>query len=218
MRRGSTVAGAVVWGLVVATSASAHRRDEHLQAARIGIEPDHVTVDLDVTPGADLAGAAIAAIDRDGNGALSPAERDAYAGRVADALWLANDGHAHALRLISAVFPEPSAIRRGEGTIALRFRADLPALAAGAHELVFGNGHAPTQSVYLANALVPRSPRVSVRGQTRSPHQHELAIAYMLAPPGPSRLLRRAVVITAGAVLVLWPLGRHVLGRRQRAA
>lgn len=204
--------------LVVATSAAAHRRDEHLQAARIGIEPDHVTVDLDVTPGADLAAAAIAAIDRDGDGTLSPAERDAYAGRVADALWLANDRDANTLRLISAVFPELAAMRRGEGTIALRWRADLPALEEGAHELIFGNGHAPTQSVYVANALVPRSARVSVMGQKRSPDQHELAIAYVLAPPGPSRLVRQAVVITAAAVLVLVPLGRHFVGRRRRAA
>ena len=35
-----------------ATHLSAHRLDEYLQAARLGIDPDRVELQLDLTPGA----------------------------------------------------------------------------------------------------------------------------------------------------------------------
>jgi hypothetical protein len=41
---------------------SAHRLDECLQAARIAIEPDHVGLELDLTPGRAVADAIIADI------------------------------------------------------------------------------------------------------------------------------------------------------------
>jgi hypothetical protein len=208
MRGGSAFAASALV-LAAALDASAHRRDEHLQAARIGIAPDRVAVDLDITPGADLAEAAILAIDRDGDGTLSAEERDAYARAVAAALRLATDRDAHALRLVSATFPEPADIRRGEGTIALRLRADLgPDLAAGDHELVFGNGHQPAQSVYLANALVPDSPYVTITSQRRSATQHELTIGYTLAPKASPRLLA-VLVGLAASVLVALAIARN---------
>jgi hypothetical protein len=208
MRGGSALAACALVLAAAGPDLSAHRRDEHLQAARIGIAPDRVFVDLDITPGADLAEAAILAIDRDGDGTLSVEERDAYAASVAAALWLAADREAHALRLVSATFPELADIRRGEGTIALRLRAELrPDLAAGDHELVFGNGHQPAQSVYLANALVPESPYVTITSQRRSATQHELTIGYTLAPKV-SPLLLVALVGLAASVLVALAVAR----------
>ena len=215
MRAGRRTLATFAVAFAVGASLSAHRRDEHLQAARIAIEPEHVDVDLDITPGADLAEAAILAIDGDRDGTLSPAEQDAYAQSVAGALWLATNGEAHTLRLVSATFPDPAAMRRGEGTIALRLRAALGGdVLGGDGELIFGNGHQPAHSVYLANALVPRSPRVTVRGQRRSPTQHELTIAYTLAPEDAPYPAAR-IVWTLAAVLVVLPIVRHVLAQRR---
>ncbi len=212
MRAGRRAVAAIGLALAAVTAISAHRRDEHLQAARIAIASDHVSVDLDITPGADLADAAIAAIDRDGDGALSAEERAAYATTVAAALWLANDREAHALQVVSASFPELAAIRRGEGTIALRLRATLRSgLASGAHVLIFGNGHQPAQSVYLANALVPDDRHVTITGQRRSATQHELTIAYTLAPRAPPLLVASTVGVAAAVLLLL----AIVRGRRR---
>ena len=209
MRAGRRTLAALALTFAVAAGASAHRRDEHLQSALIAISPDHVVVDLDITPGADLAEGTIAALDGDGDGALSEAERAAYAASVAGALWLANDREAHALSVVAVAFPELAAIRRGEGTIALRLRAALRSgLAAGAHELTFGNGHQPAQSVYLANARVPESPHVAIVSQRRSATQHELTIAYTLAPKASPAVL--AVILAAAAGV----LGAVAIARR----
>src|SRR5262245_65012781 len=63
-----TVACALVFAL--GSVLSAHRRDELLQAARIAVGPERVDLELDLTPGIDVADGVIADIDRDGNGAL----------------------------------------------------------------------------------------------------------------------------------------------------
>ena len=217
MRVGRRTLVACVLVLAAGAAAPAHRRDEHLQAARIGITPDHVTVDLDITPGADLAAAAIAAIDRDADGSVSAEERDLYATSVAGALWLANDREAHALRIVSAAFPDVEAIRRGEGTIALRLRANLRSdLASGEHQLIFGNGHQPAQSVYLANALVPEDSHVTIVSQRRSATQHELTIAYTLAAKAPPILLA-GLLGAAVAVLALLVVARRRMGGREES-
>jgi hypothetical protein len=46
-----------VAGLIAGTAstASAHRRDEYLQAARIAVGPDRVRIELDLTPGMAVA-------------------------------------------------------------------------------------------------------------------------------------------------------------------
>jgi hypothetical protein len=206
---GAWLAMAALVTVAAGPDLSAHRRDEQLQAARIAIGPDHVAVDLDVTPGADLAEAVVASIDRDRSGTLSPAEQDGYARAVAGALWLANDGRAHTLRVVSATFPGLDAIRRGEGTIALRLQAAFPHPIEGRHELIFGNGYEPARSVYLANALVPRSTRVAIDGQRRSGNQHELTIDYTVAGHPASRTARILVTMAAGALLLV-PLARRV--------
>ena len=68
--------------LLAATDVSAHRTEDYLQAARIGVEPDRVQVTLDLTPGTGVAESFIAAIDREGDGSLSAEEQRAYAGQI----------------------------------------------------------------------------------------------------------------------------------------
>jgi hypothetical protein len=216
MRPGKSVWLAMAVVAVAAADLTAHRRDEQLQAARIAIEPDHVAVDLDITPGADLAEAAIAGLDRDRSGALSPVEEEAYARAVAGALWLANDGEAHALRVVSATFPALDAIRRGEGTIALKLRAALRRPIEGRHELIFGNGHEPARSVYLANALVPRDARVTIGTQRRSATQHELTIGYTVAVARPGRKAGVMLLLTTSVLALFVPLV-VLLSRRRRS-
>jgi hypothetical protein len=184
LRAGS--GGAAVVALLVALSGSvtlsAHRLDEYLQASRIDVRPDGATIELDLTPGIEVAESIIGIIDRDGGGSMSASEQTAYATEVMQALRLTVDGQAVALRVIAATFPEPVAFRRGEGTIRVQLSAEHARLPPGAHQLFFSNAHLRTQSVYLANALVPGSSRVSVTGQHRAGDQSELRIAYTVGP------------------------------------
>jgi hypothetical protein len=159
---------------------SAHRLDEYLQAARIALDPGRAIIDLDLTPGAAVADAVLAGIDRDRNGTISAGEGAGYAAAVRDAITLESDGQPLTVELIDTTIPDLAAMREGEGSIRLRLAATLPALAAGTHHLRYRNTHRPDISVYLANVLVPASDRVTVSAQRRDVDQRELTVDYVL--------------------------------------
>ena len=203
---GVTVVLALTMTLVVSTGVSAHRREDYLQAARIGLEPDSVLITLDLMPGIAVAESFISALDRNGDGELSSDEQRGYAGLVVSALEVAIDEQPLRPRLVSWSFPEPSAFRRGEGTIRLKIHATLPSVPAGPHRLFFKNAHLTGHSAYLANALVPESARVTVTAQRRDRDQSELTIEYTV----------RADPTGAGLAWVLGSLAAAFLMVRSR--
>jgi hypothetical protein len=205
---------------------SAHRRDEFLQAARLGIEPGTVQLQLDLTPGIALADAIVGDIDRDGDGAFSSAEQRAYADQVMRGIELALDGQPAGLQLANAGFPSTDAMRRGEGIIAIQATAALPPVPAGAHRLTFRNNHHPSGAAYLANALAPENSRISVTGQLRDTEQRAVSIDYLLRPApqamplSPGWVPGGLALAIAASLLLLKPLRSsksHGLdGRRSR--
>jgi len=175
--------------LVCSARLSAHRLDEYLQAARIGVGADRVHLEVSLTPGVAVAGQVIREIDSDGDGVISEAEQRAYAERVLAAITLRVD-EAPALLLKRArfSFPDVGTIRSGNGVISIASDVRLSQLNGGRHHLLFRNDFGAEKSVYLANALVPDDDRVSVTGQERRVDQSELTIAFSVretdAPAG----------------------------------
>src|SRR5262245_10737537 len=106
-------AAAVAFG----TDASAHRRDEYLQAARVAIDPDRVQIELDLTAGIAVADSVLADIDLDRDGLLSPAETREYSERVVSAIALDVDGTPLRLEVARSDFPTMDAVRAGEGIV-----------------------------------------------------------------------------------------------------
>jgi hypothetical protein len=196
--------------LAIGDRISAHRRDDYLQAARIGIEPDRVAIELDLTPGAAVAEPLIAAVDTDRDGSLSMVEQDAYARRALGGVSIAIDGRPLWLELVSTSFPDLAAVRRGEGTVRLRLRTTLPDLSPGSHALYFRNANLPDHSAYLANALVPESARVSVAAQRRTRDQNALTIDYVLGTASRDASRAPLVITLACAALLMIPLARRV--------
>ena len=171
---------ALAIALVAGDRISAHRLDEYLQAARIDLQPDGVSIDLGMTPGSAVADLILVLIDRNGDGSASAEEQQAYARQVLRALKITVDGKSLAVRLESLDFPRVALLRQGEGTIRIQARAGHSALSAGSHQLVFSNEHRTRKSVYMANVLVPRSTRVSVTGQRRDVDQSRFTIDYSI--------------------------------------
>jgi len=178
--RSDRLAALVLLVALSAVAASAHRRDEYLQAARLGIDPDSVELTLDLTPGIAVAGAVLDDIDGDRDGSISTSEKQAYAARVMAGLALELDGRTVRVRLVDIAVATPDAMRRGEGTTRIRAVAALPELTPGVHQLHFRNGHRRDISVYLANALIPGSPRIQITAQRRDAGQRELIVDYRL--------------------------------------
>ena len=191
--------------MVTAGAVSAHRLDECLQAARIAIEPERIDLEVSLTPGVDVADTIIGDIDRDGDRSFSTAEQQAFAARVLENLDLNHDGRPVNLAGGPATFPDVDALRRGEGTIHLRSTAALPAQTDGEHQVSFRNRYRPEVTVYLANALVPESNRITVNAQRRNPTQRDLTIDYVIrgAPPASmSTWLLSGVVVALAALLI----------------
>ena len=180
MRGGSFTAMVAAAMLVCATrDLSAHRRDELLQAARIGLADNRVEIELSLTLGIDVADGVIAGIDRDRDGALSAGEERDYLRDLMAAMSLTVDGKPLPMDA-TAAFPALQDLRAGDRSIEVRSTVALPRLAAGPHQLTFSNRHRQDMSVYLANALKPDGDGIAVIGQTRDPAQHTLTIEYSL--------------------------------------
>jgi hypothetical protein len=159
--------------------AGAHRLDEYLQASRIEVSRDVVNLELDLTPGVDVAQSIIAQIDADNDGQISDPEGRAYAIEILRSASLSLDGRSLQLTLTCEQYPQVEDLKAGIGIIRIRAASKLPfAAAPGLHELFYRNVHRPEISVYLANALVPSDGRIQIFGQQRDYEQHELRIDY----------------------------------------
>ena len=193
---------ALVVVLLLPSAAAAHRLDEYLQAARLAVSPDGVNVELDLTPGATVARAAAARIDRDADGAISPAEAEAYGRAVVGDLTLSVDGHGVPMTLTRAESPPIGEMLDGVGTIRFTMRADLTATSPLQMKVRFANHHAPGASVYLVNAL-KSDPRLVLERQTRDIHQQAIELDYAVQP-GRSRTVGWSVLGIALGLTLVW--------------
>lgn len=169
--------------LSLAAPALAHRLDEYLQATTIAVARGHIAIRLHLTPGADIAPALLAAIDADGDGAISAAEQHAYVEQVRRDLTLTVDGGPTPLRLVSASFPPVAAMRAGSGDMLIAFEAGVPATGSR-HRLRFENRHRTDIAVYLVNTLLPDDPAIRIVAQQRSYDQSTYRLDYALDAPG----------------------------------
>jgi hypothetical protein len=158
--------------------ARAHRLDEYLQATRLSIDIDRVSLDLDLTPGVSVASRVIGWIDTNGDGEISTPENEAYARQILSAVVLAVDGRAVPIALADGRFPDVRDMTAGIGTIRLRATSTRQPASSGRHQIAYVNEHRPEMSVYLVNALVPSDSRIRITGQRRDPAQHRLTLDY----------------------------------------
>jgi len=210
MTRGGLVAAALMAGaMFIPPRLDAHRLDEYLQATRLSVAIDQIDLEIDLTPGVSIAERIVNAIDTDRNGRFSPAESDAYARTVLNALSLTADQRALPLVPGEQVFPAREAMLEGLGTIRLRASAGLPGTPGGRHTIDYRNAYRAEASVYLANTLVPDDRRITIGAQDRDPLQQRLTVTYDVASNG----TRRGGGIAAGVIVLL-----IVTARRRRAA
>jgi hypothetical protein len=190
---------------------SAHRLDEYLQATRVGIERERVSLEIDLTPGVSVARQVTAWIDSDGNRVISLPESLAYGRRVLDALSLTVDGRAVSLALGNVEAPSVADIEAGTGTLRLRASAMVPSVRTGRHELTLINSHQPEISVYLVNALVPSDTSIRVLDQRRAVDQHSFTMVYDVGMP--ASWSRAAWGLSALGLMFVTAATRRGLGR-----
>ena len=163
--------GLLLWLLALPSTSLAHRLDEYLQATLVTIEPAEVRLQINLTPGVAVAQQVLPLIDRDRDSVISTNEATAYAKSLMRDLILRLDQRKLELKLTSSNLPAPTELRSGWGNIRIEFSATIGPLPAGAHRLIFKNRHLSTLSVYLFNAVQPRSGSVHVTRQKRNDSQ-----------------------------------------------
>jgi hypothetical protein len=181
---------------------SAHRLDEYLQAARLGIDLDRVEITLDLTPGIAVAAEVVTAIDRDANGSITDVEARAFADAVLHAVAVDLDGVPLRVALVDSAVPPIDTLLGGDGAVRIRANAALPRLAEGRHHMRFRNDYWPAIGVYLANALVPASDRIAVMAQRRNLDQRDLMVDYNLRAEAGAHVRRGVPLGVAGVVVV----------------
>lgn len=185
--------------LTGAAPASAHRLDEYLQAMRVDVRAEGVVLELDLTPGANIAADVLAAIDPDGDGTIDRTEADAYVTTVLRSLDVAVDGERLAVGLVNRTLPSLDDLRAGDGVIRVTATADA-VQSRGRHRVRVANGYRNDVGVYLANALRPDPGPVTIASQSRDPRQQALTIDYLIEGP---LLTRTSMAWTVIAVLLI---------------
>lgn len=154
----------------------AHRLNEYLQATRIALSKDSVSLYIDLTAGTEIAQNVLQQVDRNADGVLSVPERQAYIDRFVRGLSVLIDGVAIPLRIESWMFPGVDAIRNGTGGIQLHLVA--PVISAGkTHQLLFKNER-DGSAVYLVNCLQPLDTAIRITAQSRNSDQSEYRLDY----------------------------------------
>jgi hypothetical protein len=198
---------AIVFAVVLPAEPAAHQLDEYLQAARLSLARDRITLELGLTPGANLASVIVPLLDRDGDSAISPMEAGAYGHVVLSELLLELDGRPVPLTLTRVEVPSIGEMREGSGTILVHAAGPVEAVLAGRHRLDFRNTHQSAASVYLANAMIPEDGDVRVAAQARDPRQQAFRVDYDVRPQWPARWLW--LVSGAAALSMLMARRRH---------
>lgn len=156
--------------LACGAAAQAHRLDEYLHSTTIRIAPGRIALHVRLVPGVEMARQAWRAMDRDGDGELSPVEQQTYARQVLDDLAVSVDGRLLDLGIVNWSFPTQADNERGVGQVSLGLDAQC-ACGAGPHRLRVVARRRPLPSVYLVNTLVPADSAIRIDGQRRNADQ-----------------------------------------------
>lgn len=210
------VVGVIAFVLALPGSSAAHRLDEYLQAARVSLSRDQIALEVDLTPGANIATVIVALLDRDADRRISPIEAEAYGRAVVRDLILELDGRAVPLTLTRVETPSVQEMNDGLGTIQLEVVGAIDDMAMGRHRLYFRNDHRSEESVYLVNALVPAQREIAIAAPTRDPRQREIGLEYDIRAAYRTELIW--LVLAGGVLSALVSLRVSTYHRTRHAA
>ena len=199
-------AAGLLVALILATSASAHRLDEYLQATLLGLTRTGVDVEIQLTPGIAVFPSVLPLLDRNLDGHLSRDEEATYAQWVAKDLELLIDGEKTPLAVVESQFSSLQEMHEGLGSIRLKMHGNR----AG-NRLAFRNHHLPELSAYLVNCLAAPGDGLTVGKQERDEVQRSIGFVYSFKPslgkPWISWLVGLGAAAAGGLVLLV--LRRH---------
>ena len=177
------MAGLLLGGLL-AGPVGAHPVDEIVQGAYLALAPGEVRLELDLTPGTEVAEAFLTSIDVNGDQRISEPEGRAFALRVLQQSTLMLDGKLATWRLDRVSAPAYQGLRQEGDTLKIYAIARRPD-RAGARTLAYENRYNPAKSQCIANIFLQPGAgwRFQVGGQKHSQDGRGLSVSYAAARP-----------------------------------
>jgi hypothetical protein len=203
----------VAFVLAMPAASAAHRLDEYLQAARVSLAREQIMLELDMTPGVNIAQALAGFLDRNGDGDISEGEARKYGDTVLADVVFELDGRPVPLTLTRVEIPSSAAMSDGMGTIQVRAHGPSQSVTSGRRQLYFRNDHQPAASVYLVNALIPEEAGVRVVAQARDPRQQSVRVEYDVGPQRTAQVLWLVL-----AAVILLPLVASGFSRKSQTS
>jgi hypothetical protein len=167
--------------LLAPGAALAHPVDEVVQGAYLTLARGEVRLELDLTPGTEVADIVLKSLDANGDKAISGAEGRAYGERVLKQSTLALGGKAAAWRLDRVSMPPYEQIAVETATIKVYAIAQRPD-RAGAQSLSYANSYQPARSQWIANIFLQPGGgwKYRVTGQKHTDDGRGLAVSYVV--------------------------------------
>jgi hypothetical protein len=164
---------------LAAGPALAHPYDEVVQGAYLTLAPGQVRLELDLTPGPAVAGALLAALDRNGDQKVTDQEARAYAAQVLSQSRLLLDGSAVRWRVERVSMPDYQSLKLQSDTLKIFAVADRPD-RPGPHTLSYDNRYQPAKSQCIANIFLQPGGgwRYAVAGQKHSEDGRGLTVSF----------------------------------------
>lgn len=159
--------------------AAAHPLDEVVQGAYLTLKPGEVRLELDLSPGPEVADSLLKVLDANGDRRISQAEAQAFGRAVLASSQLTLDGRPLAWTLQSVTAPAYDNVRLGADTVKV-FATARRSDAKGAHALAFDNRYSPAKSQCAANIFLQPGDgwRYRVDGQAHGPDGRALTVRY----------------------------------------
>ncbi len=192
----------LLW-VALPSSVDAHVLDEYLQATLVDIEPGGIRLQINLTPGVEIADQVLVLMDSNRDGTIAANEVAAYAEKLKRELAVRLDGSDVDLKLTASNVPALAELRTGRGVIQLEFTTTPASFAAGPHRLTFENRHFPSIGEYLFNAAYPKSEVIQITSQVRNENQSRGEIEFIYNPPANTTKLAG---IVAGLAVLLFAI------------
>ncbi len=159
--------------------ALAHPVDELVNVAYLFLQPGEIVLELDLTPGAQVAGTILSVLDADGDRAISDTEASNYAQVVLEQTSLTIDSAIGRWTLSEVAVPSLESLEFGHGTIRIVASANRPE-EAGEHALSFENLYRPVPNQWTANVFLRPNEGWSydLLTQQRSQKAQQLAVTF----------------------------------------
>lgn len=173
-----------IWLAFLPFAAEAHPVDSVAQVAYLTLGPGVIQIELDVTPGREVAKAVLAGLDANGDGIIAKDEARAFGQMVLDQTQLRVDGTAVRWSRFDVGVPDDALLASGNATISIVGMVATQDSAA-AHSLTFRNDYAPAKSLWTANVFLQDDDlwRYEITAQKHDNDGRTLSVQYTTAHP-----------------------------------